>query len=88
MSKTTIGAPATNLVGGEWRPSLSGETYEKRNPWRPSEVTGVFQASNADDARDAVAAAQDAFPAWSALPGPARAARPSRTPAFPQPSQS
>ena len=40
MSETLTEAPARNYVGGEWRESASGETYEKRNPWRPSEVTG------------------------------------------------
>ena len=40
MSDTVTGAPAKNYVAGEWHESASGETYEKRNPWRPSEVTG------------------------------------------------
>ena len=43
-----------NLVGGEWRESASGETYEKHNPWRPSVVTGTFAASGARDASAAV----------------------------------
>ncbi len=74
MSETMTGTPTRNYVGGEWRESASGETYEKRNPWRPSEVTGIYPASDADDARAAIAAAHDAFPAWSTLPGPSRAA--------------
>ena len=45
MTETLIGTPARNYVGGEWREAGSGETYQKRDPWRPSEVTGVFQAS-------------------------------------------
>ena len=63
-----------NFVGGEWRPSLSGETYDKHSPWRPSEVTGIYPASGAADAQAAVEAAQAAFPAWAGLPAPARAA--------------
>ncbi len=55
MTEMLTGAPAKNYVGGEWRESVAGETYEKRNPWRPSEVTGVFQASDAEDARVAIA---------------------------------
>ncbi|MHB8468301.1 MAG: aldehyde dehydrogenase family protein [Gaiellaceae bacterium] len=51
-----------------------GETYEKRNPWRPSQVTGVFAASGAAEARAAVEAAHHAFPAWSRLPAGGRAA--------------
>jgi alpha-ketoglutaric semialdehyde dehydrogenase len=74
MSETMTDAPARNLVGGEWRPAAAGATYEKRNPWRPSEVTGTYQASDADDAREAVAAAAAAFPAWGRLPAPARGA--------------
>ena len=74
MKRVLTGAPARNYVGGEWRESASGETYEKRNPWRPSEVTGVYPASDADDAAVAVEAAREAFPSWSALPGGQRAA--------------
>jgi aldehyde dehydrogenase (NAD+) len=74
MSDTLDAAPAANYVAGEWRPAASGETYEKRSPWRPSEVTGVYASSGAEDARAAVDAAAAAAPAWAALPGPARAA--------------
>jgi aldehyde dehydrogenase (NAD+) len=73
MTETVTGAPVRNYVGGDWRESASGETYEKRNPWRPSVVTGSYPASDADDARAAVAAAKEAFPAWSALPAGQRA---------------
>jgi len=74
MTETLTGALTGNYVGGGWRPSLSGETYEKRSPWRPSEVTGVYAASGAEDAQAAVDAASAAFPAWARLPAPARAA--------------
>ena len=74
MSETLTGSPARNYVGGEWREPSSGETYEKHNPWRPSEVTGVYPSSDAEDARAAIAAAEAAFPGWSALPASARAA--------------
>ena len=74
MSETLTGSPAKNYVGGEWRESASGETYEKRSPWRPTEVTGVYPASDAEDARAAIAAAREAFPAWAALPAAQRAA--------------
>ena len=36
MTETLTGAPARNYIGGEWRESAAGETYEKRSPWRPS----------------------------------------------------
>jgi aldehyde dehydrogenase (NAD+) len=75
MSDTTLEAPAraANLIGGEWRPSASGKTYEKRNPARPSEVVGEFPLSDESDADAAVEAAARAFPEWAALPAPQRA---------------
>lgn len=74
MTVTSTTTPARNLVGGEWRESGSGGTYEKVSPWSPSVVTGVFQASTADDAREAIEAADRAFPSWAATPAPQRAA--------------
>ena len=74
MTEMATRTPARNYVDGEWRDAATDETYEKRSPWRPDEVTGVFQASGADDANAAVAAAADAAPAWAALPAPARGA--------------
>jgi alpha-ketoglutaric semialdehyde dehydrogenase len=73
-TETAAVSHSRNFIGGEWRESLSGATYEKRSPWRPEVVTGVFAASTADDARAAVEAAQAAFPGWAGLPAPARAA--------------
>src|SRR5438876_661481 len=61
-----------NFVAGEWRPSLSGRMYEKRSPWRPSEVVGEFPASAADDVDAAVRAAAEAFPGWAKTPAAAR----------------
>ncbi len=74
MPETLSATAAMNFIGGEWSESASGETYEKRNPWRPAEVTGVFAASTSDDAKTAVESARGAFPSWAALPAPARAA--------------
>lgn len=74
----TLQAPArpafANFVGGRWLPSTSGETYEKRNPARPSETIGEFPASGAEDVEAAVAAAAEAFRGWSGLPMAGRAA--------------
>jgi aldehyde dehydrogenase (NAD+) len=61
-----------NFVGGEWRPSRSGRTYEKHGPWRPSETVGEFPASDSADVDDAVEAAAEGFPSWSRLAGAAR----------------
>jgi aldehyde dehydrogenase (NAD+) len=65
---------ALNYIGGAFIPSSDGGTYEKRSPWRPAVVTGVFQASTATDAATAVDAAATALPGWATLPGAARAA--------------
>jgi acyl-CoA reductase-like NAD-dependent aldehyde dehydrogenase len=75
MSDTAVAAPArSNLIAGEWRPSASGETYEKRNPARPSEVIGEFPASGEADVQAAVEAAAAAFPGWSGTPAAGRGA--------------
>lgn len=63
-----------NFVEGEWRASVSGNTYEKGNPWRPGEPIGDFPASGEADVNAAVDAAAAAFPEWSGRPGAQRAA--------------
>src|SRR6476659_6379520 len=73
-----IDAPARpvgrNYIGGEWRSSSSGATYTKLTPMSPSQAIGEFSASDEADAAAAVAAADDAFAAWAALPLARRAA--------------
>src|SRR5271168_4896489 len=68
-------APDTyhNLIGGEWLPSQSGQTFENINPADHSDVVGVFPASNAEDVALAVAAAKKAFATWRLVPAPKRA---------------
>ena len=34
MTDTVSSTTAANFIAGEWRPSRSGNTYERRNPWR------------------------------------------------------
>jgi alpha-ketoglutaric semialdehyde dehydrogenase len=63
-----------NFVGGEWRPSRSGRTYEKHGPWRPADAIGEFPASDAEDVDAAVEAAAAAFLEWSRRPAAQRAA--------------
>lgn len=74
MPDTITGAPATNFIAGRWTPSQSGSVYERRNPWRPSEMVGEFPSSDADDVAAAVAAAQSARRNWARLPAAARGA--------------
>ncbi len=61
-----------NYVGGEWLPAK--DTYEKRGPWRPSEVIGEFPASGSAEVDAAVAAAEAAAPGWGRLPAAQRGA--------------
>ncbi len=61
-----------NYVGGEWLPAK--DTYEKRGPWRPSELIGEFPASGAAEVDAAVAAAEAAAPGWGRLPAAQRGA--------------
>jgi len=60
------------FVGGEWAGSVSGETFESRNPADTDDVIGRFQQGTAADVARAVRAAELAFPAWRATPGPKR----------------
>jgi aldehyde dehydrogenase (NAD+) len=53
-----------NYIGGEWVASASGQTSEDRNPARPGEIVGRFQASTREDVDRAMDAAQGASDAW------------------------
>ncbi len=61
-----------NFINGEWVESKSGETYENVNPADNSDVVGIFQKSNADDVKDAVDAAAEAYKTWRLVPAPKR----------------
>ena len=51
------------LIGGEWRDSVSGETFETRNP-ATGELLATVAAANDRDVDEAVAAAWHAAPEW------------------------
>jgi vanillin dehydrogenase len=55
------------LIGGEWKPAVSGRTYQQTFPFT-GESIGSAAAAGREDASAAVRAAQAAFPAWSAGP--------------------
>jgi alpha-ketoglutaric semialdehyde dehydrogenase len=74
MSDTITAPGSANFVGGQWTASRGGRTYERHNPWRPSEVLGEFPSSTKEDVEDAVAAAAEAWPKWAALPAAKRGA--------------
>jgi acyl-CoA reductase-like NAD-dependent aldehyde dehydrogenase len=59
-----------NYIAGQW--VGSAKTFENRNPANTDEVVGLFAKGSAQDVADAASAAAAAFPAWSAMPAPAR----------------
>jgi alpha-ketoglutaric semialdehyde dehydrogenase len=61
-----------NLIGGEWVPAASGETFENINPADTSEVVGVHPSSGRADVVAAIDAAEGAFAEWRSMGGPAR----------------
>jgi alpha-ketoglutaric semialdehyde dehydrogenase len=62
-----------NYIGGVWRDSQSGKTFDSVNPANTDELVASCQQSNADDMKQAVSAAAAAFPAWRAMPPAKRA---------------
>ncbi|MGY6268223.1 aldehyde dehydrogenase family protein [Achromobacter denitrificans] len=63
-----------NRIGGGWVPSVTGKTAPNVNPADTRDIVGRFQVSDAADARQAVEAAQAAFPGWRDTPISKRAA--------------
>src|SRR5690606_17411122 len=61
-----------NFIGGEWVAAASGATFENRNPADTDDIVGLFQQSDASDARQAIEAAAAAQPKWAAIPAPKR----------------
>ena len=51
-------------AGGKWRPAASGRTFDVHEPFS-GQLYAKVAAGGAEDARVAVQAAADAFPAWS-----------------------
>jgi acyl-CoA reductase-like NAD-dependent aldehyde dehydrogenase len=59
------------LIAGQARPASNGAAFERRDP-ATGEVATRAAAATLDDVDAAVAAARDAFPAWSAMAPGAR----------------
>src|SRR5436309_1453803 len=70
--RSQLGSEYPLVIGGE-RPK-GEKTFESRNPARPSEVVGRFQAASREQAAQAVETAFRAFPAWARVPAAERAA--------------
>jgi acyl-CoA reductase-like NAD-dependent aldehyde dehydrogenase len=62
-----------NYIAGAWTPSVSGGTFENRNPADNDEVIGLFQDSTVADVDAAVEAAAKAYQSWRLVPAPKRA---------------
>lgn len=77
-ARASDGSPAQvetfrNLIDGEWCHSAS-RPFDNVNPADTSDIVGRFQASTAEDAGRAVAAASAAFEGWKRTPISKRAA--------------
>jgi acyl-CoA reductase-like NAD-dependent aldehyde dehydrogenase len=59
-------------IGGEWVDSASGKTFDNYDPYN-GEVFARVAAATREDARRAIEAAAEAFPAWAATPPSERA---------------
>jgi acyl-CoA reductase-like NAD-dependent aldehyde dehydrogenase len=62
------------FVGGRWRPSVSGETFNSTSP-ATGEQIGIVQQGDRDDARAAIEAARAAADGWAGLTAFERAAK-------------
>jgi aldehyde dehydrogenase (NAD+) len=62
-----------NFIDGGWVPSVSGETFENRNPANHDDLIGIFQKSTAADVTRAINAARLAYERWRLVPAPRRA---------------
>ena len=63
-----------NLIDGIWIETTTDNVLQSRNPANPNEIVGIFPMATLENARDAIAAARAALPAWSKTPAPARGA--------------
>jgi alpha-ketoglutaric semialdehyde dehydrogenase len=62
-----------NYIDGRWVPSVSGETFENRNPANSGDLIGHFQKSTGTDVEAALGAAARAYETWRLVPAPRRA---------------
>jgi len=60
-----------NFINGRWVES-KGRAVERRNPANVDEVVAVVPLSSREEAKEAIAAAKNAFPGWRDTPAPQR----------------
>ncbi|MFJ5957273.1 aldehyde dehydrogenase family protein [Paenarthrobacter sp. NPDC092416] len=56
-----------NYIGGQWRPSTGGATFPNINPSDARDIIGYYPESSAQDALDAIGAAEKARDEWESL---------------------
>lgn len=61
-----------NFIAGKWCDSITGQTYENRNPANWSDIVGLFPRSNKEDVDRAVKSARKAYASWRLVPVPDR----------------
>jgi acyl-CoA reductase-like NAD-dependent aldehyde dehydrogenase len=61
-----------NYINGQWVESASGKTVPNINPANTDDIIGQAPQSTREEARAAIAAAAEAWPAWRSTPAPAR----------------
>jgi len=61
-----------NFINGEWVDSVTGKTFDNRNPADTRELLGEFPASNEEDVKRAIDAAKEAYKKWRLVPAPRR----------------
>jgi len=60
-----------NYIGGKWVESVSGETFDRKNP-ATGDLVATYTKSTPADVDAAVAAAKEAFKSWRLYPAPKR----------------
>ena len=69
---STCTAQLKNFIGGKFFFPLTGKHLDNVNPYTATVINRV-PASGAEDIRQAINAASDAFPGWSSVSVPERA---------------
>jgi acyl-CoA reductase-like NAD-dependent aldehyde dehydrogenase len=64
--------PYRNYINGQWVESSSGQFTPNINPANTDDIIGHAAQSSREEAQAAIAAAQEAFPAWRNTPAPVR----------------
>lgn len=72
MNQTSTLNTFYNIIGGEFIPSSSGETFTVENPANKEMNLGVFQQSTVSELNQAVQAAKETLSVWKKIAAPTR----------------